>query len=166
MSQNLHDTKKIQEVFTEYLKEQGLRKTTERYTILEHICHIRGHFDVETLLQRLESDNFHVSRASVYNTIELLVNAHLVVRHQFYSQSVQYEQKHLAVTHYHVICNYCGAVKEVKNDLRMKDMMNYRIPKFTQEYHSLYIYGICSKCKFKIMNKNKNKSKNSNTQTQ
>jgi Fur family ferric uptake transcriptional regulator len=162
MSQDLHDIKKIQDVFTKYLNEQGLRKTTERYTILKHICQIHGHFDVEMLLQQLESDNFHVSRASIYNTIELLMNIQLVVRHQFFHQTVQYELKSVAVTHYHVICNYCGSVKERKNDAEMKGMMNYQIPKFTQEYHSLYIYGMCSKCKFKLMNKNKNK----NIQTQ
>jgi len=147
----MYDTNKIKEAFTHYLIEKSLRKTTERYMILEHICQIRGHFDVEMLRQRLEENNFHVSRASVYNTIELLMDAGVVVRYQFTSQLVQYELKALASTHHHAICSYCGVVKEIKNDRISKDITNQRITKFTYEYHSLYIYGICSKCKFRLM---------------
>jgi len=150
MSLNLYDINSIQEAFTRYMIEKSLRKTTERYKILEHICLIRGHFDVEMLRKRLEDNNFHVSRASVYNTIELLMDAQLVVRFQFTSQLVQYELKALAATHHHAICNHCGVVKDVKNDKIATDVTNFRITKFSHEYHALFIYGICSKCKFKL----------------
>ena len=153
----MYDANKIKEAFTQYLEKKTLRKTTERYTILEHICQIRGHFDVEMLRQRLEEHNFHVSRASIYNTIELLMDAGLVVRHQFSSQLVQYELKILASMHHHAICNYCGAVKEFKNDRISKDITNQRITKFTYAYHSLYLYGMCSKCKFRLTNQQKKK---------
>jgi len=153
----MYDTNKIEEAFTQYLIEKSLRKTTERYMILEHICQIRSHFDVEMLRQRLEEHNFHVSRASIYNTFELLMDARVIVRHQFSSQLVKYELKTLAAMHHHVICNYCGAVKEIKNDKISKDVANQRITKFTYEYHSLYIYGMCSKCKFRLNNQKKKK---------
>lgn len=74
--------------FARFLSERRLRKTTERFKILEHICRIRGHFDVEMVLRQLEEENFHVSRASIYNTLELLMDARIVIRHQFSSQSV------------------------------------------------------------------------------
>jgi Fur family ferric uptake transcriptional regulator len=151
----MYDINKIKEAFTQYLIEKSLRKTTERYMILEHICHIRGHFDVEMLRQRLDDHHFHVSRASVYNTIELLMDAGLVVRHQFSTKLVQYELKALASTHHHVICTYCGTVKEIKNDKISKDIVNQKITKFSYEYHSLYIYGMCSKCKFRLHNQKK-----------
>ena len=151
----MYDSNKIKEAFTHYMIEKSLRKTMERYQILDHICQIRGHFDVETLRQRLEEHHFHVSRASIYNTIELLMEAGLVVRYQFTSQLVQYELRILAVTHHHVICNYCGVVKEIKNDRISKDITNQRITKFTSEYHSLFIYGMCSKCKFRLNHQKK-----------
>lgn len=150
MNLNVYDINKIRDAFTRYMTEKSLRKTTERYMILEHICQIRDHFDVEMLRQRLEEHNFHVSRACLYNTIELLMDAGLVVRYQFTSQLVQYELKVLASTHHHVICSYCGAVKEIKNDRISNDIANQRITKFTYEYHSLYMYGMCSKCKFRL----------------
>ena len=79
------------ELFTEYLTRKGHRKTPERYAILDLICSINGHFDVDLLYKSLESANFHVSRATLYNTIELLVDSRLLVRHQFGTQGVQYE---------------------------------------------------------------------------
>jgi Fur family ferric uptake transcriptional regulator len=155
MNTNPYDIDRIGRIFNEYLTEHGLRKTTERKTILEHICRIQGHFDVDTLYDQLESDNFHVSKASIYNTIELLMNACLVVRHQFSTQTVRYELKSAAMGHHHVICSYCGAVREVKNDRITRLMKDFKIAKFTQEYYSVYVYGICSKCKFRLMNSKK-----------
>jgi Fur family ferric uptake transcriptional regulator len=149
------DIHQIQEAFTHYLIEKSFRKTKERFEILEHICHIPGHFDVEMLRQRLEEHNFHVSRASIYNTIELLMDAQLVVRYQFSSQLVQYELKALASTHHHVICSYCGAIKEIKNEKIATEIANIRIAKFTHESHSLFIHGMCSKCKFRLNHQKK-----------
>jgi Fur family ferric uptake transcriptional regulator len=160
MSSNLYNADHMREMFVQYLNKQNFRKTPERFTILEHICHIHGHFDVETLHKQLDEEKFHVSRASIYNTLELLMNAGLIVRHQFSSQLVQYELRAVAVTHYHVICNYCGMVREVKNDRMTRELISRRIPKFTCEYHSLNIYGICSKCKFRLTNeKNRKQTK-------
>jgi Fur family ferric uptake transcriptional regulator len=155
MNTDPYDAEKIGEIFSEYLAKQGLRKTTERKTILEHICRIHGHFDVDMLYEQLEADNFHVSKASIYNTIELLMSACLVVRHQFSTQIVQYELKSAASGHYHAVCSYCGAIKEIKNDKVTRIMKDFKIAKFTQEYYSMYIYGMCSKCKFRLMHNKK-----------
>jgi len=150
VSANLYDSTKIREVFTQYLTEKGLRISTVRFKILEHICQIKGHFDIEMLLQRLDEHHFRVSRASIYNIIELLIDAGLVVRHQFSSKLVQYELKSVAVSHNHAVCICCNTVKEYKNDKTSQEIANHKIIKFTYEYHSLYIYGICSKCKFRM----------------
>jgi Fur family ferric uptake transcriptional regulator len=150
MNTNLYDTNKIREAFIQYIAQKSLRPSTVRYTILEHICDIRGHFDVEMLRQRLEEQHFHVSRASIYNTFELLIDAGLVVRYQFASQSAQYELKNVATTHHHAVCKYCGAVKEFKNDKLSKEITEFKVSKFTHEYHTLYVYGMCSKCKFRL----------------
>lgn len=155
MNPDLYNFENIKERFTGYLVEKKLRKTPERFMILKHICRIQGHFDVEMLYKQLDEDHFHVSRASIYNTIETLMDARIIVRHQFSSQCVEYELQHVAATHHHAICNYCGAIKEIKDNRLSKEMSHHRIPKFTHEYHSLYIYGICSKCKFRMTHRKK-----------
>jgi Fur family ferric uptake transcriptional regulator len=157
MNSGMRNVDELLEMFARYLMENKLRKTAERQAILTAICHIHGHFDVEMLWKQLEAANFYVSRASIYNTLELLMNARLIVRHQFSTQLVQYELKGVASAHHHVVCYYCGSVREVKSD-KVKIMADYRIPKFTQEFHSLYIYGMCSKCKFRLMKEQKKKT--------
>ena len=87
------------ELFTEYLTERKLRKTEERYTIFKEICDFPGHFDVSALSEKLERNNFHVSKATLYNTLDVLVDAGLVVRHQWNAQPVQYELRIYAETH-------------------------------------------------------------------
>ncbi|MEG1543800.1 MAG: Fur family transcriptional regulator [Tannerellaceae bacterium] len=144
----------MRNLFTEYLLEKELRKTAERYAVFDCVCSISGHFDMEMLYQKLDSEKFHVSRTTLYNTIELLVNARLIVRHQFGgSQSVQYELANEAKMHYHQICTRCGCIRELKDDNLMEMIRSKKVTKFTPEFYSLYIYGVCSKCKFKIQQK-------------
>ena len=109
----------MQDLFNRYLAEKKLRKTEERYAILECICSFPGHFDMCLLHQKLEEMNFHVSRATIYNTLEVLVDSDLIVRHQLMNQSVQYELRMLAETHSHLICTKCGAMRELK-DMTLK----------------------------------------------
>ena len=136
--------------FSDYLKNKKLRSTAERDAIFSIVCHTKDLFTLEMIGQQLEETNFRVSRASVYNTIELLLDAKIVVRHQFTGTNVQYELKHIADQYNHLICTYCGAVRKIKNGKMNGFISDYKIPKFTTEYYSLFFYGICSKCKYRI----------------
>ncbi|MDR1331253.1 MAG: transcriptional repressor [Tannerella sp.] len=159
MNPDLHDADSTGKFFDEYLTEHGLRKSTVRKVILEHICRIRGYFDVDMLHGMLEADNFHVSKASIYNAIELLMNACLVVRHQFTTQVVYYELKSAAAGHLHAVCRCCGSVKEIRSDRVARLMTDLKIAKFSPEYGSMYIYGICSKCKYRLAHAKRQKNK-------
>lgn len=144
----------IRNLFTEYLIKHELRQTKERYVILEHIYSLDNHFSVETLYTDLvEEKKFHVSKSTLYNTIELLVAAKLVTRHQFGTMAVQYEKATAAITHYHLVCSHCGVIREYKDDNLMQIVKNKKITKFTPECYSLYIYGLCSKCKYAMKRK-------------
>ena len=143
-------TDTLQKSFSDYLKNKKLRNTAERDAIFSIVCQTKDPFTLEMVGQQLESINFRVSRASVYNTIELLLDAKIVVRHQFAGSNVQYELKHIAVQYNHVICTYCGATSKIKNDKLNSFCADFKIPKFTTEYYSLSFYGLCSKCKYRI----------------
>ena len=140
----------LQKSFSDYLKNKKLRNTAERDAIFSIVCQTKDPFTLEMIGQQLESINFRVSRASVYNTVELLLDAKIVVRHQFTTSNVQYELKHIAEQYSHVICTYCGTVRKIKKDKMNSVCADYKIPKFTMEYYSLFFYGICSKCKYHI----------------
>ena len=136
-------------LFANYLKSKRLRNTTERNMICLTVCRTKEPFTFDQIWQELEDSKFHVSRASVYNTMELMLDANIVVRHQFTSTLVQYELKYIAEQYNHAICTCCGAVRKIKNEKLNKLFSDYKIPKFTLEHYSLHFYGICSKCKYK-----------------
>ena len=99
--------------FSDYLDAHGMRKTTERYAILSHILNINGHFTIEELQQIINDDGFRVSRSTVYNTVELLMDAKMLRRHVFEGMQAQYER--ITLPHTHLICTNCGKVKEVRD---------------------------------------------------
>jgi len=147
-SYNHADT--LQVLFSDYLKNKKLRNTAERNAILKTVCQTNDPFTLEMIRKQLEDINFPVSRASVYNTIELLLEANIVVRHQFNGSIVQYELKHIAEEYDHIICTRCGTVRKIKNDKLKKLLIHHKIPKFTMEHYSLQFFGICSKCKYRM----------------
>ena len=136
-------------LFSNYLKNKRLRNTAERNAICSAVCRTKEPFTFEKIWQQLENEKFHVSRASVYNTMELLLDANIVVRRQFSSTLVQYELKYIAEQYIHAFCTQCDTVRKIKNDKLNNLFADYKTPKFTMEHYSLHFYGICSKCKYK-----------------
>ena len=144
MEENIKET--VKQMLTEYLQKNGHRKTPERYAILDMIYSIQGHFDIDTLYHYMEDEgHFRVSRATLYNTIILLMDAHLVVRHQFGASS-QYERAYNNGVHHHMICMSCGSVTEFEDEKLKLAIGETKLKKFTASHYSLYIYGECSKC--------------------
>ena len=148
----------LQHQFFNYLKDKKLRNTAERNAIFRTVSQTKDAFTLDMIWQQLEDANFHVSRASVYNTIELLLDANIVVRHQFTSTLVQYELTYIAEQFNYVVCKCCDTVRKIKNDKLKKLFCDFKIPKFTMEHYSVHFYGICSKCKFRIAQKEKQSS--------
>jgi len=140
----------LQQLFSNFLKNRKLRNTVERDKIFKAVCMAKDPFSLDVIWKRLEDNNFHVSRASIYNTMELLLDANIVVRLQFAGFNTLYELKYIAEQFNYAICRHCGTVRKIKNDKSKKLLNDYKIPKFTLEHYSLQFYGICSKCKFRL----------------
>lgn len=144
------DSSKVKEQvriqFTEYLNQKKHRKTPERYAILDHIYSTKGHFNVESLLETMNSSSLRVSRATLYNTIELLLDCGLLIKHQFGENISQYERSVGNENHDHLICTSCGKVKEYKNGNLFTTAQQKKVQKFKVSYYSMYIYGTCAKC--------------------
>lgn len=161
IADNIKDT--VKQIFTEYLNVNGHRKTPERYAILDTIYAIDGHFDIETLYSMMANEEkFRVSRATLYNTIIILIDAKLVIKHQFGNTS-QYEKSYNIETHHHLICTECGKVTEFQNETLKKAVAGTKMTKFQPSHYSLYIYGICSKCAWAKRRKKTNNNINDKT---
>lgn len=136
----------IKEIFTEYLKKHKHRKTPERYAILERIFSYDGHFNAELLYTQMQ-ENYRVSLATVYNTLELLQECRLIIKHQLGGQFAQYEKAFGSNTHHHLICTNCGKVKEFSDKQIRVAIQSRSFAHFQMSHYSLYLFGLCSKCK-------------------
>lgn len=141
---------KAEGILNGYLAINNHRKTPERYAILKAVYSIDGHFTIEELGEKLSAEyKFPVSRATLYNTLNLFMELRLVIRHRFQG-TTKYEACYDDGSHCHQICTVCGKVTEVKAPEITEAISQMHLKRFRKDGYTLYIYGICSTCQAAI----------------
>ena len=133
--------------FEAYLRSKKLKLTGERMEILASIFQKNSHFDAEELHAELKQQGRDISRATVYRTLDLLVQCGLVRKSSLGSSHANYEAAHEDEHHDHLICLNCNKVMEFyRPDLEKLQEDICRDQQFKPLHHSLQIFGLCSNC--------------------
>lgn len=132
-------------IFEDFLLKNNYRKTTERFYVIDELYILEEHTDVDSLYLIMKNKDYSISRATIYNTLDLLVDCGLAVKHQFGDKSALYEQALTYKHHDHLVCNQCSKIKEF-SDPKIEEIKN-SIGKALDSgitSHSLVFHGDCT----------------------
>lgn len=134
--------------FEEYLREENYRVTPERFEVLDAVMAASGHFDADELFLTLKKNGSKVSRATVYNTLDILEECELVFKTRLKDHGSRYEKAFGRSHHDHLVCVKCGKIVEFVDDgIEQAQHAIAKKFKFTLISHSHQIFGLCPDCK-------------------
>jgi Fur family ferric uptake transcriptional regulator len=136
-----------EEVFRTYLSERALRMTEERRAILTAVLRTHRHFDVDELSTALRKSGRRVSRATIYRTLDHLVESGLAIRHDFGDNNARYEHAYGRLHHDHMVCLHCGEIEEFENpEIEALQERVSREHSFELTRHTMLLFGRCRNC--------------------
>ncbi|TET20500.1 MAG: transcriptional repressor [Candidatus Cloacimonadota bacterium] len=143
---NINIIKRKESELTHYLREKGLRLTQQRKQIIAYFFSKYKHYSVEELYEEIKPQIAGIGLATVYRTMQLLVEAGLALQRRFKDNITRYEPVHKN-HHDHMICLGCGEIIEFGN--KKIEAMQEEVAKrhkFVPVSHTLQLYGYCAKC--------------------
>ena len=157
--ESLEETiQEAKQVLTEYLKDNKLRKTPERFAVLEAIYRIGSPFDSYDLYNQMKESKFRTSLATIYNTFIVLEKAHLLFRSKPNGRYSKFIVNNDMRAKNYLVCTHCGSVATTSNPKLSKALEKIKFTGFQSESYALYIYGMCQNCRLKMQKRNKKKA--------
>ncbi|MBO7118964.1 MAG: transcriptional repressor [Bacteroidaceae bacterium] len=139
----------MRERLTQYMEEKAMRKTPERYEILRVAMLTNGIFTIDGLMKSMqEHGEFQVSRATLFNTMELFCKAGILIKHQL-ATAAHYEIRSDCTPKAYVICRQCNTITKVSTGTAKLALTNLHVRYFSIEDKLLYMHGLCRYCQAK-----------------
>lgn len=140
--------KEKERMLTEYMRSKNLRLTDQRKQIATYFCNKDRHYSVEELYDELKHLVPHIGHATVYRTMQLLVDAGLAAERRFRDNITRYEPIQRNAHHDHMICLTCGKIIEFEYR-RIEKLQEEAAKKhhFYPVSHKLELYGYCGECR-------------------
>jgi Fur family ferric uptake transcriptional regulator len=135
-------------VFHQWLKERGLKSTSQRDDIAQVFFAISRHISVEELYFEVRKINPRVGYATVYRTLKLLKECGLAAERHFADGEARFENVKEEDHHDHLLCDRCGKIVEFTHPQleRLQNLIAQKLG-FIVSYHKMEIYGICRECR-------------------
>lgn len=136
------------DIFRKYLERRGLKLTAERQAVFDQLFARHEHVEADEILVRLRARGKKISRATIYRTLELLVDSGIVGRVRIGEMGYRYERLRAGEHHDHLICNECGRVIEFFEP-RIESLQDDVCERygFLALSHSHQMRGICRQCR-------------------
>jgi Fur family ferric uptake transcriptional regulator len=136
------------QIFRKYLERRGLKLTAERRALFDEIFGRHEHLEADELLVRLRTQHKKISRATIYRTLELLVDSGIVGRLRIGEAGYRYERLRAGDHHDHLICTQCGRVVEFFEP-RIEALQDDVAGRhgFLLVSHSHQMRGVCRSCR-------------------
>lgn len=146
MDERVNITEQAIRQLKEYMDEHRMRRTPERFEVLKAVCQMPGIFSIDELAQFMsEQAEFNVSRVTIFNTMNLLEKAHIVVRHTL-AHTAHYECCMRPKAHICTVCTICGKVQNIEKPAIAAALADIKVRLFTVTQPVLYLHGICRTC--------------------
>lgn len=129
------------------MTERQLPLTPQRRAIAELLLDSKRNLSAEELIESLASRGIKVGTATVYRTIDVLLESGLVVELDRGEGFRRFEAKRELPHHEQLLCTVCGAVEEFRDS--SLERMTSRVAEshgYVRERHRLVIYGTCAAC--------------------
>ena len=139
---------KLLSQFKNILRQDKLKFTPQRVAVLEEVIQGDSHRECEDIYLALKQNGKHISRATVYRTMDILVRSNIARKMELGDGRVRYESKMGSPHHDHMICTSCGKIIEFVNQ-NIEDLQNQIAKRhhFKIQRHIHQLFGICKKCR-------------------
>ena len=133
--------------FRRWLHDHRLPVTRQRNAVAAALFEAEGHHSADALQRRLKDQGHRIGTATVYRTLDILVEAGLVRGHDFGEGVRRFEASPDQGDHGHFVCARCGAVTEFTHE-RVDRMLGFLADEhgFLLQRHRVELHGLCRDC--------------------